>query len=177
MNPDEMLKAAYETTHIIRERKYSLYTFGTTKLPYYFIGRSEIDPKDTVVREGRVVVEKPQILLPGTLSMFEGFEFDEDMGIDADDARHLLLSRRILLPSLKYVNHENNMEVVAEGTDERISRLQNELERRSDTVTGIIRGEDRFFPFPLFFYVGKMVIRSTGDNIAEFFEKRGGFGH
>ena len=114
MNPNEMLKASYETTHIIRERKYSLYTFGDTRLPYYFVSRSELDSKDTVVREGNVVVEKPQILLPGTMGVFEGFEFDEDMGVDENDVQHLLIARKILLPSLKYTNHESNMEVLFE---------------------------------------------------------------
>ena len=80
MNPGEMLKAAFETTRIVKERSYSLFTFGITKLPYYFVARSELDSHDTVVREGRVTVEKPYIHVPGYNPMFEGFEFDEATG-------------------------------------------------------------------------------------------------
>lgn len=175
MNPNEMLKGAFETTEIIKERSYSLYTFGVTRLPYYFVARSEIDPKDTVIREGKVMVERPQILLPNGMSLIEGFEIDEERHGSEEDVQHILMTRKVLLPSLKYTNDSNKVDVESISVDEKIGELRNRLTNASDTATGIIRGEDRFFPFPLFLYVGKMIIRSTGDNLTDLFEKKGGF--
>ena len=176
MNSAEMFQAALETTDIIKERKYSLFTFGITKLPYFFVGRSEFDPHDTVIREGRVVVEKPHIIVPGNNPMFEGFEFDEDMPVDEGDIKYILMSRRIQLPSLRYINSEQSMDVENIAVDEKVSQLCNRLDSGSDTITAVIRGESRFFPLPLIIYVGKMILRSTGDNLTELFEKSGGLG-
>lgn len=173
-NPNEIFKAALETTEIVKRRQYSLFTFGSTKLPYYFISASEIDPYDTVIREGRVKVEKPYIYIPGNNPQFEGFEFDDEIPIEEDDIQYILMSRRIMLPSLHYVNSEKNLSVENIGVDEKISSICNMLDRKSDTVTAVIRGRDKFFPFPLLIYVGEMILRSTNSNVIDLMEKGGG---
>ena len=173
MNPNEMFKAALETTDVVKRRQYSLFTFGTTKLPYYFIAQSEIDPHDTVVREGKVNVEKPQIYIPGYNPQFEGFEFDEDIPMDEEDIKYVFLSRRIVLPSLHYIHSEKSLKVESVSVEEKINNVCNLLSRKSDTITGVIRGKDKFFPFPLLIYVGEMIMRSTGSNIMDLFEKGG----
>jgi len=174
-NPNEIFQAALETTDIIKRRQYSLFTFGSTRLPYYFIAESEIDPHDTVVREGRVEVEKPYIYIPGYNPQFEGFEFNEDMPLDEDDIKHVFMTRRIMLPSLHYINAEKNLTVDSVGIEEKIKSTCTLLDRRSDTVTAVIRGKDKFFPFPLLIYVGEMILRSTGSNLIDLMEKGGDF--
>ena len=173
MNPNEMFKAAIETTNVVKRRQYSLFTFGTTRLPYYFIAESEIDPHDTVVREGKVNVDKPHIYMPGYNPQFEGFEFDENTPMDEEDIKYVFLSRRILLPSLHYVHSEKSLSIENISVDEKISTICNTLSRKSDTITGVIRGKDKFFPFPLLIYVGEMIMRSTGSNVMDLFEKGG----
>lgn len=171
MNPAEMLQASFETTQIVRERKYSLFTFGITKLPYFFIARSQIDSHDSLVREGKVIVEKPQIIIPGNNPLFEGFEFQDGMSFNESEIPQVLLTRRIKLPSLRYINKESSISVDSIGVDEKINQICNKLESKPDTVTGVIHGEDKFYPFPLLIYVGAMILRSSGDNLKEMLEK------
>ena len=174
MNPDEMLKASLETTAIIKRRRTSLYTFGVTRLPYIFVAKSEIDPHDTVVREGRVMVEKPHILIPGYHPLFEGFDLEGETPLSGEDIKYILMARRIVMPSLRYINTAGGLAVDQVSLDVKVSDVCNRLEGRNDTQTGVIRGEDRFFPFPLLIYVSEMIQRSAGDNLSEYLERQGG---
>jgi hypothetical protein len=176
MNPNDAFNAAIETTKVIKKRQSSLFTFGITKLPYYFIAQSEIDPHDTVTREGKVNVEKPQIYIPGYNPQFQGFEFEDDISMDEDELKYILLTRRIILPSLRYIHSEKNLTVERVSLDEKVNSICNQLDRKSDTGTAVIRGKDKFFPFPLLIYVGEMIFRSTGSNLTDIFEKGGGLG-
>ena len=90
-----------------------------------------------------------------------------------EDIKYILLSRRIVLPSLRYRNTEADMNVESMSVDDKINQICNMLDRRSDTVTGVIRGEGKFFPFPLLIYVGNMILRSSGDNLTELLERGG----
>ncbi|MFH1707063.1 MAG: hypothetical protein ABIF71_03995 [Planctomycetota bacterium] len=174
MNPHEMFKASLETTTIVKRRRTSLYTFGVTRLPYVFVSRSEIDPRDTVVREGRVMVEKPHILIPGYNPLFEGFDLEGETPLSGEDIKYILMARRIQLPSLRYINADARLAVEQVSLDVKVGDVCNRLEGRNDTQTGVIRGEDRFFPFPLLMYVAEMIQRSAGDNLTEFLERQGG---
>src|SRR5271157_1735005 len=75
---DIKIQEAVAQTEILRVPKQSLTTFGTTNIYYYLVTEpayAEIVPntKETVVREGRVIAEKPRIVTPYYLSALEGF--------------------------------------------------------------------------------------------------------
>ena len=72
------------------------------------------------------------------------------------------------------MNTENSMTVESMTVDDKLSQICGKLDSMSETATGVIVGENKLFPFPLLMYVGQMVLRSSGDNIAELLE-RGGF--
>lgn len=174
MDHAEMFRASQATTVIVKRRRHSLFTFGVTRLPYIFVAKSEIDPHDTIVREGRVVVEKPHILIPGYNPRFEGFEMEGDAPLSGEDIKYILLARRIQLPALRYVNTPDHLTVEQVSVDAKVGDVCNRLDGRDDTQTGVIRGEDKFFPFPLLLYVSEMIQRSAGDNLVEFLERQGG---
>ena len=78
---DERIRKAVECTEILRAPRQSLYTFGTTNIYYYLVTEpaySElIDTEtETVVREGRVLAERPKIVTPYYLTGLEGFSTD-----------------------------------------------------------------------------------------------------
>jgi hypothetical protein len=65
---DEKMREALECTEILRTPKQNLTTFGTTNIYYYLVTEpayAELVPntKETVVREGRVIAEKPSRVL------------------------------------------------------------------------------------------------------------------
>src|SRR5512137_528606 len=80
MEAKERFQYAIEHTVIMRHPKQTLATFGTTSIYYYLVtepvytellGKSE----ETVVREGRVISERPKIVTPYyLLNLFDGFE-------------------------------------------------------------------------------------------------------
>ena len=75
---DERIRQAVDNTEILRPPKQSLATFGTTNIHYYLLTEpaySELVGKvaETVVREGKVIAERPRIVTPYYLSHLEGF--------------------------------------------------------------------------------------------------------
>ncbi|GAI20491.1 unnamed protein product, partial [marine sediment metagenome] len=78
---DERIKYTVQHTEILRPPKQSLATFGTTNIYYYLVTEpayAELieNVTETVVREGRVIAEKPRIVTPYYLSRLEGFSLD-----------------------------------------------------------------------------------------------------
>ena len=75
---DERIRDAVNHTEILRLPKQSLATFGTTNIYYYLVTKpayAELikNVTETVVREGRVIAERPRIVTPYYLSRLEGF--------------------------------------------------------------------------------------------------------
>ncbi len=68
---------ALKETEIIRARIMGLQTFDQTHVPYLLLSASSINPGDTVVRSGEVLVDRPSLILPPHIPQFEGFSFDE----------------------------------------------------------------------------------------------------
>ena len=81
---DQRIEEVVRNTEILRLPRRKLATFGTTNVYYYIVTEPAYsDPAEnvteTVVREGRVIAEKPRIVTPYYLSRLEGF---------SQDARH-----------------------------------------------------------------------------------------
>ena len=75
---DERIEDAVRHTEVLRLPKQSLATFGTTNITYYMVTKPVYDQvteesSETVVREGRVVAERPRIVTPYYMSQLEGF--------------------------------------------------------------------------------------------------------
>ena len=75
---DERIMEAVRNTEIIRPPKQALATFGTTNIYYYLVTEpaySHItgNTNETVIREGKVIAEKPKIVTPYYLTHLEGF--------------------------------------------------------------------------------------------------------
>src|SRR5512136_3224783 len=77
MESDERIRLAVINTKIIRAPKQSLETFGTTNVYYYLVAEATynelINSSETVIREGRVIAERPRIVTPYYLSHLQGF--------------------------------------------------------------------------------------------------------
>ncbi|MFC2021555.1 hypothetical protein ACFLU1_07265, partial [Chloroflexota bacterium] len=75
---EDRIKEAVRHTKILRAPKRSLYTFGTTNIYYYLVTEPAYsdmakDAHETVIREGRVIAERPKIVTPYYLANLEGF--------------------------------------------------------------------------------------------------------
>ena len=75
---DERIREAVKHTEILRLPKQSLASFGVTNIYYYLVTEPSYtdlvnDVNETVIREGRVIAEKPKVVTPYYLSRIEGF--------------------------------------------------------------------------------------------------------
>ena len=80
-NENERIEYAVRHTQIIRHPRQHLATFGITNIYYYILSEptySEITDaaNETVIREGRVIAERPKLVTPYYLSHLEGFSYD-----------------------------------------------------------------------------------------------------
>src|SRR4030043_256215 len=78
---NERIERAARSTEILRYPRQHLATFGVTNIYYYIVTEpvySELTPdvNETVIREGRVIAERPKIVTPYYLTHLEGFSYD-----------------------------------------------------------------------------------------------------
>jgi len=164
MNIQEAFDKALKETDIIRSRILALQTFADTHVPYIFLSASSVNPGDTVVRQGEVLVQKPSLILPPHIPQFEGFEMDDSSVMDSDSMINFMLIRGILLPSLKYNNTTSSLEVFDGGVDEAIKFYGNKLQSQENTAAGLLVGPEDVWPFSLLIFICSQIAKnSTSD--------------
>ena len=95
MDIEQLWEKAQNKTEVIRGRVKGLMTFARTEVPYIFLAESVVNEGHTVIRNGKIIVEKPMIVLPENMPQFEGFEFEEEMDMDMDTVQMFFLMRGI----------------------------------------------------------------------------------
>ena len=171
MDLEKLWQKALSKTEIHRARLSHLHTFGPTELPYVLLTESSVNTGDTVVRKGKVKVDKPLIILPQHYPLFEGFEFDKDLHLDSDMIRSFLLMRGVALPSLRYSNLPYSIDLHEESLKNTIEHYKDLLEKKEDIRRGLIIGLDDAWQLSLLIYVVAMVSKSADNDITKFFEK------
>ncbi len=159
MDFHEAWALALQNTEIIRTRAALLHTFADTQVPYVLLSSSLINEGDTVVRRGKVTVQRPAIFLPPNVPQFEGFDFLKD-GADSA-AINFLLIRGISLPSLHYSNETMSLDVVEGGVREAAATFANQLERQEDVATGLMIGHEEAWPLSLLIFTCSQITRNT----------------
>ena len=163
---DEKMREAVEYTEILRTPKQNLTTFGTTNIYYYLVTEpayAELVPntKETVVREGRVIAEKPRIVTPNYLSSLEGFSdnarryFDSLIQTYGHSVQGLLYT---------YRNEPKEMNIVSDNLLAVVAKLNEGIDKRGDPLTTIIKGLDEMWDVALIKFIFEMTQRSVGDN-------------
>lgn len=122
-------------THLVRQPKHLLSTFGATHIEYHLVSPVEDMPDKTRLREGRVLSEKPKIITPEALrERFEGF------GEDAPEfARWLSSEYRELLRALEYrfKNTGLHTRVLSQAPRLTAERIHRDLDER-DVAQGAV---------------------------------------
>jgi hypothetical protein len=178
MELEKLWQKALKKTEIHRARLHNLYTFRPTDLPYVLLTESKVNPGDTVVRKGKIKVDKPLIVLPEYHPLFEGFDFAEDLKVDDDLVRAFLLLRGLNLPSLKYKNRTYSLDVYEDTLKKALGHYKNDLQRKEDTYLGLVVGPDDAWQFSLLIYVAAMVSKSAASDISKYLRRlkeEGGF--
>jgi len=171
---DERIRDAVKHTEILRSPKQSLATFGTTNIYYYLVTKpayAELikNVAETVVREGRVIAERPRIVTPYYLSRLEGFSFEAKRYFDT-----LMRTHGPNAPGLfySYRNEPKELTIVSEDLLSVVDKLNTEIDKRADPLTSIIKGEDELWDVSLMKFIYEMTKSSLRDNLSQM-EARG----
>ena len=166
---DDRIEYAVGHTKILRLPKQSLCTFGTTNLYYYLVTEpvySELTKgvSETVVREGRVIAERPRIVTPYYLSRLEGFSSEARRYLDT-----MIKTRGSDAPGLFYTykNESKGLNIVSSHWQEVVERLNAEIDKRGDPLACIIKGEDELWDVSLLKFIYEVTRSSFPHNVSQ----------
>jgi hypothetical protein len=171
MDLEDKWNKALAETEIVRCRIPFLSTFETTAIPYILLAASAINLGDTIVRRGKVLVQKPAIVLPEDMPQFEGFEFEKDYQTNADMVRMFLMVRGVSFPSLKYEHEISKLDIYEGPLEKARPYFKGELEKRENIQTGLIVGPEDCWQFSLLIYVGLLISKSAPSDLRRIWER------
>jgi len=168
MESDERIRTAVKNTRIVRAPKQSLATFGTTNVYYYLVAEAAynelIQSSETVIREGRVIAERPHIVTPSYLSQVQGFSSEARKYFEM-----LMTEYDPDSPGLYYAyrNEPKELNIVSDNPASVIARLNEEIDQKGDPLASIIRGEDTLWDVSILKFIYEITRRSVGENVKQ----------
>ena len=171
MDIEQLWEKAQEKTEVVRGRVKGLSTFESTEVPYVFLAESVVNEGHTVVRTGKIIIEKPMILLPEDLPQFEGFDFEEELNIEQGVMQMFLMMRGIRFPSLKYNNTVEKLDLEDMSLAKSVEKYKKELEREENVNTALILGSEDCWQFSVLLYMASLIGRCARNDIVNLMEK------
>ncbi len=163
---DERIREAVRQTEVLRAPKQSLYTFGTTNLYYYLVtepvyAEPTQNSRETVIREGKVIAEKPKIVTPYYLSRLEGFSPEARRYFEAILQEHGVNIAGLLYT---YKNEPKELNIVSDPLPAVVDKLNAEIDRRGDRLAAIIKGKDELWDVSLLKFIYEVTRSSAPEN-------------
>ena len=166
MKLDEKIKYAIENTEVLKKPKKLLSTYESTTVHYYILTvpfylefEGKKSDSETVVREGRITWQKPQLITPSYILRMEGFS-DE-----AKKAFRLLAGENadlaLMLYRLKFIKDHERMEIVSASVSEIFKKISENIDKNQDPFCAIIRGVDEFWDVSLAKFIYDLAINSA----------------
>lgn len=171
MDLEKNWEKALKYTEIIRPRIQPLSAFETTSVPYIFLSESLGGSGNCIVRKGRVLVERPSLLLPANYPQLQGFEFDAGQRGEADDFMNFLLVRGIKFPSLLYNNTTYSLSIYEGKLKDACDHYLGKMEREENTHSGLVLGKEDCWQFSVLIFTAGQVLRSAESDITRLLEQ------
>ena len=162
METDDRVRHALENTELVRAPQQALTTFGSSVIDYYVV--TELVGNVSVIRDGKVVAERPKIVTPAYLVNVEGFSEQARIYI-AMMARERPHESGIFY---RYKNEPKGMNVVSEPIKQVISKLSSQIEEERNPLSTIIRGVEELWDVSLLMFIYELTTKSVHTNMAEF---------
>jgi len=166
---DERIEQAARHTEILRHPRQHLATFGITNIYYYLVTEpvyEELTKEtgETVIREGRVIAERPKIVTPYYLTHLEGFSYDARQYFEM-----LLRMHGPDTPGLFYTykNEPKGFNIVSDNWLTVVDRLNAEIDKKGDPLMSIIKGQDDLWDVSLLKFIYEVSTRSAPANLAQ----------
>jgi len=164
----ERIEHAARHTEIVRHPRQHLATFGITNIYYYILSEPSYadmsTDTETVIREGRVIAERPKIVTPYYLTHLEGFSYDAKQYFEK-----MMMLHGPSAPGLFYTykNEPKGLNIVSNNMKAVIDNLNNEIDQKNDPLSTIIKGQDDMWDVSLLKFIYEITSRSVGGNIAQ----------
>jgi hypothetical protein len=162
MQTDDRIKYALEHTELIRAPQQKLSTFGSSVIDYYVV--TELVGNVSVVRDGKVIAERPKIVTPAYLVNVEGFS-EQARRYIAMMARERPYESGIFY---RYKNEPKGMNVVSEPMGQVIGRISSQIEEGRNPLSTIIKGVEELWDVSLLMFIYELTTQSVRTNIADF---------
>jgi len=169
MESNEKFQYAIEHTEILRIPKQALATFGITSIYYYLVTEPVYtdlmgQSGETVVREGKVIAERPKIVTPYyLLNLFEGFKHGKEY------AEYMLHNYGLHEPGLlyKYKNEPTDVNILSSSLESVVYNLNQKIESDENTLAAIIKGVDEMWDVSLMKFIHDLTRGSLQSNVME----------
>ncbi len=166
MELEEKIKKVMNETEVIKQPDKLLASFDSTTIHYYMLATPmylEFEGKEpdaeTVIREGKIVWQKPKVITPSYMLRVEGFsgEARKALEIMAEEDNDLAM----ILYSLRMSRDFEKMEIVSNSIPLVAKKISGDIEKRKDPYSAIIKGVDEFWDVSLSKFVQEVVTKSA----------------
>ena len=164
---DERIREAVRHTETLRLPKQSLATFGTTNIYYYLVTEPAYkelvaNVTETVIREGRVIAQRPRVVTPYYLSRLQGFSAEARRYFDTLTKQHGANAPGLIY---SYRNEPKELSIVSDSLRSVVTKLNAEIDKQGDPLTSIIKGEDDLWDVSLLKFIYEITRSSIEDNL------------
>lgn len=127
---------------------------------------SELDESldETVVREGRVIAERPKIVTPYyLLNLFEGFEHGREY------VEYMLRNYGPNEPGLlyRYRNEPADTNITSSPLESVVDNINRKIDEEQNPLAAIIKGIDELWDISLMKFIHDLTRRSVSSNVME----------
>ncbi len=166
---DERIRQAVKDTEILRAPKQSLQTFGTTNIYYYLVTEPAYSGMldtvtETVIREGRVIAERPKIVTPYYLSNIKGFSSEAIRYFEALVREHGAYIRGVFYA---YRNEPKELTIVSNSLPAVVEKINAELDQKNEPMAAIIKGQDELWDVSLMKFIYGLTGSSVENNLRQ----------
>ena len=165
---ERRFQAAWESVEIVREVKYSLFTFGESDLPYFLVLEGTSDDQAVSITKGNVKVTRPRIITPDQFPPeFEDF-FESS---DDENLARFIMARTASFQNLKLRNQAGQKRLVTDSVGEAIAQLSKQLDDEEEDHVAILKAPAALAGFAVLKYASERIANSARDNIQELRER------
>jgi hypothetical protein len=166
MSLEEKIKKAMDDTSIILDPKELLSSYSSTTVRYYmltipmylqFEGRTR--DSETVIREGKITWQQPKLLAPSYMLRVEGFSEEARKAFEMIAAENSDLA--MILYRLRLAKDSEKMDIVSESINAVLDKIINDINKKGEKHTAIIKGVDEFWDVSLSKFAQELMTKSA----------------
>jgi hypothetical protein len=166
---DARIEYAVMNTTVLRPPKQTLATFGTTNIHYFLVTEpsySEFagDEEETVVREGKVLAERPRVVTPSYLINVEGFSEHARRYLEMMAQEHGSNTPGLFYG---YRNEHRETNIVTSDMGTVVHKLEEDMDKEGNPLAAIIKGVDELWDVSLLKFIFEVTRYSLGNNVYE----------